>query len=99
LAGFLFGNLSAGILPASEADTFMLLANFAFSLIALTFGLVARHRRVSLNPAQRNFGVQAVAPKAWPMSGYGASVRLLRYKTCRAFPDVHQIGSRSPVSP
>ena len=26
-------------------------------LAALTFGLVARHRRISLSPAQRNFGV------------------------------------------
>jgi Kef-type K+ transport system membrane component KefB len=30
---------------------------FSPVLAALTFGLVARHRRISLSPAQRNFGV------------------------------------------
>ena len=30
---------------------------FSPMLAALTFGLVARHRRISLSPAQRNFGV------------------------------------------
>jgi Kef-type K+ transport system membrane component KefB len=31
--------------------------NFSPVLAALTFGVVARHRRIALSPAQRNFGV------------------------------------------
>jgi Kef-type K+ transport system membrane component KefB len=38
LAGFLFGNLAAGYLPPSEADTFMLVANLGFGLMLFELG-------------------------------------------------------------
>jgi Kef-type K+ transport system membrane component KefB len=38
LAGFLFGNVAAGYLPPSEADTFMLVANLGFGLILFEHG-------------------------------------------------------------
>jgi Kef-type K+ transport system membrane component KefB len=38
LAGFLFGNIAAGYLPPSEADTFMLIANLGFGLMLFELG-------------------------------------------------------------
>jgi Kef-type K+ transport system membrane component KefB len=38
LAGFLFGNVAAGYLPPSEADTFMLIANLGFGLMLFELG-------------------------------------------------------------
>lgn len=71
--GVLFGVVSAGLLrkaenPAAAATLVFALAvlllttlttAFKFSplLAAITFGIVARHRRVVLTAAQRNFGV------------------------------------------
>ncbi|HJV75158.1 MAG TPA: cation:proton antiporter [Noviherbaspirillum sp.] len=56
------GNLARDATLAFAIAVILLVAvtyAFGFSpvLAALTFGLVARHRRVTLSPAQRNFGV------------------------------------------
>lgn len=56
-----FGRLSRDATVAFAIAVVLLVAlahTFKFSpvLAALTFGFVARHRRVALNPAQRNFG-------------------------------------------
>lgn len=50
LAGFLFGNLSAGYLPESEAETFMLLANFAFGLMLFELGYRINLHWLRVNP-------------------------------------------------
>ncbi|MFN3883551.1 MAG: cation:proton antiporter [Rhodocyclaceae bacterium] len=71
--GVLFGVLFAGLLrqtanPAQSATIVFALAvllltalttalKFSPLLAAITFGIMARHRRVVLSPAQRNFGV------------------------------------------
>lgn len=48
-AGFAFGNLTAGYLPQSEADAFMLMANVAFGLILFELGY-----RINLNWLREN---------------------------------------------
>lgn len=50
LAGFLFGNLSSGMLPRSEADLVMLLANVAFGLILFELGYRINLRWLRTNP-------------------------------------------------
>jgi Kef-type K+ transport system membrane component KefB len=50
LVGFLFGNVSAGFLPQSEADTFMLLANVGFGLILFELGYRINLHWLRANP-------------------------------------------------
>lgn len=50
LVGFLFGNLAAGVLPQSEADAFMLLANVGFGLILFELGYRINLRWLRANP-------------------------------------------------
>lgn len=50
LAGFLFGNVAAGYLPQSEAETFMLLANVAFGLILFELGYRINLHWLRINP-------------------------------------------------
>lgn len=50
LVGFLFGNLSSGFLPQSEADAMMLLANIAFGLILFELGYRINLRWLRTNP-------------------------------------------------
>jgi Kef-type K+ transport system membrane component KefB len=49
LIGFVFGNLSAGYLPETERESFMLLANVAFGLILFELGY-----RINLNWLRTN---------------------------------------------
>lgn len=50
LVGFLFGNLTAGVLPPSERDAFMLLANLGFGLILFELGYRINLRWLRANP-------------------------------------------------
>ncbi|WP_292935769.1 cation:proton antiporter [Noviherbaspirillum sp.] len=62
LVGFLFGNLLAGVLPQSEADTFMLLANIAFGLMLFEMGYRINLHWLRANPWIGVMGVvEAVA--------------------------------------
>lgn len=50
LVGFLFGNLTSGVLPQSETDAFMLLANLGFGLILFELGYRINLRWLYANP-------------------------------------------------
>lgn len=50
LVGFVLGNLSAGFLPDTENDSFMLLANVAFGLILFELGYRINLRWLRTNP-------------------------------------------------
>ncbi|MDO9194585.1 MAG: cation:proton antiporter [Undibacterium sp.] len=50
LAGFLFGNLFSGLLPQTDNDTFMLLANVAFGLMLFELGYRINLRWLKTNP-------------------------------------------------
>lgn len=50
LVGFLFGNITSGVIPESEADAFMLLANLGFGLILFELGYRINLRWLRTNP-------------------------------------------------
>lgn len=50
LAGFVFGHTQLGMLPATDTDTVMLLANVAFGLILFEFGYRINLRWLRTNP-------------------------------------------------
>jgi Kef-type K+ transport system membrane component KefB len=50
LAGFVFGNLAAGYLPPSEAETFLFIANLGFGLMLFELGYRINLRWLRSNP-------------------------------------------------
>lgn len=77
LAGFIFGNVSSGLLPQTESDTFMLLANVAFGLILFELGYRINLRWLRANPWIAVTGLaEAIGTFAavyWVASWYGES--------------------------